>query len=64
VIGRDARLLAAYLVQQHHEATPLTAPLFCKLVRGHGDRLARLSVHAINYWLFELRLRARRDRRR
>ena len=59
LLGADSRVLGRYLAQQHHELAPLTAPLFYNVEHGREDRLTRITVSAISYWLFELRLRAR-----
>lgn len=59
VIGRDARVLKLYLQKQHDELAPLTSPLFYNIEHGQSDRLKRITVNAISYWLLELRLRAR-----
>lgn len=59
VLGDDARVVTAYLEQQHDEAAALTAPLFYSIEHGRADRLARASAHSVSYWLLELRLRAR-----
>jgi site-specific recombinase XerD len=59
LLGADSRILARYLARQHHELAPLTAPLFYNVEHGREDRLTRITVNAISYWLFELRLRAR-----
>lgn len=59
VIGRDARVLKLYLRQQHEEAAALTSPLFYNIEHGQSDRLKRITVNAVSYWLLELRMRAR-----
>ena len=59
VIGGDARVLNAYVTRQHHEAAPLTAPLFYSIEHGQADRMRRITASAVSYWLLELRLRAR-----
>jgi len=59
LIGADARVLKAYVWRQHDEAAALTSPLFYNIEHGQTDRLKRISVNAISYWLLELRMRAR-----
>ena len=59
VIGQSAKLLKAYVLRQHDEAAALTSPLFYNIERGQADRLKRITVNAVSYWLLELRLRAR-----
>jgi site-specific recombinase XerC len=59
LIGADARVLRAYVLQQHEEAAALTSPLFYNIELGQTDRLKRITVNAVSYWLLELRLRAR-----
>lgn len=59
VIGADARLLRAYLAQQHDDLAAPSAPLFYNIEHGRADRLKRITANAVSYWLLELRLRAR-----
>jgi site-specific recombinase XerC len=59
VIGEDARSLKAYLASRG-ERPPRGTPLFCSVERGPERRI---TVNSINYWLMELRLRARRTSR-
>lgn len=61
VIGKDARVLRAYLTRQHDEAAALTSPLFYSIEHGKVDRLRRITASAVSYWLLELRLRARQQ---
>jgi hypothetical protein len=59
VFGANARMLRLYLSKQQDEAAALTSPLFYNIELGREDRLARVSVSSISYWLLELRFRAR-----
>lgn len=59
VIGPDARVLRAYVADQHEQAAEPTSPLFYNIEHGQADRLKRITANAISYWLLELRLRAR-----
>jgi site-specific recombinase XerC len=61
VIGKQARVLRAYLTRQHDEAAALTSPLFYSIEHGQADRLRRITASAVSYWLLELRLRARQQ---
>jgi site-specific recombinase XerC len=59
VIGADARVLRAYVLRLHEEAAALTSPLFYSIEHGQTDRLRRITVNAVSYWLLEMRMRAR-----
>jgi len=59
VIGPDARALKTYVRRQHDEAAAPTSPLFYNIEHGQADRLKRITVNAVSYWLLELRMRAR-----
>jgi len=61
VIGKEARVLRAYVTRQHDEAAALTSPLFYSIEHGQADRLRRITASAVSYWLLELRLRARQQ---
>jgi integrase len=60
VLGAPARTLRSYRIFRRASGGD-ALPLFCSIHHGRRAEGQRITANAINYWLLELRLRARRS---
>jgi integrase len=60
VLGASARTLRSYKIFRRASGGD-ALPLFCNIHHGRRAEGQRITANAINYWLLELRLRARRS---